>query len=48
MLLPVDAVEKPDGWLCNLLLSSNSVVFIQHDARVAFAEHQHTCLNSTP
>jgi hypothetical protein len=37
-----------DEQACNLLLFGKSVVFIQHKQAVEFAEHQHTCLNSTP
>jgi hypothetical protein len=47
-LLPVEALAGPDERPCNLLLFGNSVVFIPHTGRVAFAEHQHTCLNSIP
>jgi hypothetical protein len=46
--LPLEAVGRQDEQPCNLLLFGNSVVFIPHTGRVAFAEHQHTCLNSIP
>ena len=46
--LPFGALPGQYRHPYNLLQIGNSVVFLQHNGCAGFAEHQHTCLNSTP